>query len=58
MDETTGIDLAGADNYLIGNDISGCGVTSYNNNNCNFEKYEAVALEADCDLPMRIVDLG
>ena len=58
VDEATGIDLAGADNYLIGNDISGCGVTSYNNNNCNFEKYEAVALEADCDLPMRIVDLG
>ena len=53
VDEETGIDMAGADNYLTGNDISGCGVTSYNNNNCNFEKYTGTALGADCDLPAR-----
>lgn len=40
VNEETGIDEGGADNYLTGNDISGGGVTSYNNNNCNFEKYD------------------
>ena len=58
VDESTGIDHGGADNYLIGNDISGCGVTSYNNNNCNFEKYEGAPLESDVDVPARIVELG
>ena len=43
VDEETGIDKAGADNYLTGNDISGCGVTSYNNNNCNCNKYRATS---------------
>ena len=46
VNEETGIDEGGADNYLTGNDISGGGVTSYNNNNCNFEKYDGPAFEA------------
>lgn len=58
VDDSTGVDRAGADNYLIGNDISGCGVTSYNNNNCNFEKYNGQALQDDCDLAPRIVELA
>ena len=51
-------DHGGADNYLIGNDISGGGLTSYNNNNCNFEKYEGTPLEDDCDTDKRIIELG
>ncbi len=58
VDEETGIDHGGADNYLIGNDISGGGLTSYNNNNCNFEKYEGTPLEDDCDTDKRIIELG
>ena len=58
VNEETGIDEGGADNYLTGNDISGGGVTSYNNNNCNFEKYDGPALEDDCSIDARILDLG
>ncbi len=56
VDEKTGIDRAGSDNYLLGDIISGCGVTGYNNNNCNYEKYDGPALEADCNWPARIYD--
>ena len=58
LNEKTGIDEGGADNYLTGNNISGCGVTSYNNNNCNFEKYDGPALEDDCYTDARILNLG
>lgn len=58
VNESTGIDEGGADNFLIGNDISGGGVTSYNNNNCNFEKYTGTALENDCDMPQRIIEFA
>ena len=58
VDEKTGIDHGGADNYLIGNHIYGMGVTGYNNNNCNFEKYEGAPLEDDCDTDKRIIELG
>ena len=27
-------------------------MTSYNNNNCNLEKYEGAALEEDCKCPL------
>ena len=57
VNEKTGIDEGGADNFLIGNDISGGGVTSYNNNNCNFEKYTGTPLEDDKDTDLRIIDL-
>ena len=56
VDEATGIDKAGSDNYLLGTVISGCGVTGYNNNNCNFEKYDGPALVDDCMVPARIFD--
>lgn len=58
VNEKTGIDEGGADNFLTGNDISGGGVTSYNNNNCNFEKYDGPALEDDCYTDARILNLG
>ena len=58
LNEKTGIDEGGADNFLTGNNISGIGVTSYNNNNCNFEKYNGQALEDDCKTDVRILKLG
>ena len=57
VDEKTGIDMGGADNYLLGDVISGCGVTGYNNNNCNYEKYDGPELEDDCYTDSRIIDL-
>ena len=55
VDEDTGIDKAGADNYLLGDVISGGGVTGYNNNICNIEKYDGDALEDDYTWPQRII---
>ncbi len=53
VDEATGIDRAGSDNYLTGNEYSGMGVSGYNNQTCRIEKYEGEALGRDCDLPAR-----
>ena len=55
IDEETGIDRAGSDNYLIGNEYAGFGVSGYNNQICNIEKYTGEALEPDCQWPQRIV---
>ena len=55
VDEKTGIDRAGSDNYLIGAEYGGMGVSGYNNQICNVEKYTGEALGADCDQPQRIV---
>lgn len=57
VDEETGIDKGGADNYLMGHDIYGSGVSGYNNCNCNFEKYDGEELEDDCYTDSRIIDL-
>lgn len=54
IDEKTGIDRGGADNYLIGNDIPSMGISGYNNCNCNFEKYTGTPLEDDYLQPQRI----
>ena len=56
IDEETGIDQAGADNYLIGAEYGGFGVSGYNNQICNIEKYTGDALEPDCEWPQRIVN--
>ena len=53
VDEETGIDMAGSDNYLIGGDYSGMGVSGYNNQICNVEKYTGAPLGRDCDKPAR-----
>ena len=57
IDEETGIDRAGADNYLLGNEISGSGITPYNNINCKIEKYAGEALEDDYLWAQRIIDV-
>ncbi len=56
IDPKTGIDHGGADNYLIGNTMSGMGVSGYNNGNCDFEKYTGEALVADWQRPLPMVD--
>lgn len=53
VDEKTGIDRAGSDNYLLGDEFAGMGVSGYNNQNCNFEKWTGTPLERDCDMPAR-----
>lgn len=53
VDEATGIDKAGSDNYLIGDERSGMGVSGYNNCTCKIEKYNGAALADDCMLPPR-----
>lgn len=57
VDEATGIDHGGSDNYLLGNDIYGMGVSGYNNNNCNFEKYNGPELDDDVNVDKRIIEL-
>ena len=57
VDEKTGIDRGGSDNYLIGTTMSGMGVSGYNNCNCNIEKYTGEALAPDWQRPVCIVDL-
>ena len=53
VDEETGIDRAGSDNYLIGAEYGGMGVSGYNNQVCNIEKYTGEQLGADSALPYR-----
>ncbi|MDR0514584.1 MAG: molybdopterin-dependent oxidoreductase [Coriobacteriaceae bacterium] len=55
VDDSTGIDRAGSDNYLIGTEYGGMGVSGYNNQICNIEKYAALALEPDSEWPQRII---
>lgn len=57
-DEAEGVDRAGTDNVLCGSVTSGMGTSGYNNYNCNFEKYAGEALQPDCELPARVVELA
>ena len=57
IDEETGIDYGGSDNYLLGNEITGSGITPYNNINCNIEKYDGPGLEDDVYTDSRIIEL-
>ena len=54
VDESTGIDRAGADNYLSGQSPNGLGVSGFNSVVCNIEKYDGEQLGADVDEPARI----
>ncbi len=55
VDEATGIDQAGADNYLTGPAPNGQGTSGYNSALCKIEKYTGDALGADADQPLRVV---
>ena len=54
VDEETGIDTAGADNYLTGVICTGQCVSGWNTCICNIEKYSDEPLIADVDKPMRV----
>ncbi|MEG1434225.1 MAG: molybdopterin-dependent oxidoreductase [Gordonibacter sp.] len=58
IDEATGIDKAGSANMLTPTASSGCGVSGYNTNIVNFEKYDKIALDPDAQWPDRVIDLG
>ena len=53
IDEETGIDAGGSDNYLLGGEMSGSGITPYNNINCNIEKYGGPEREGGADTGSR-----
>lgn len=54
VDESTGIDQAGADNYLSAQVPNGLGVSGFNSVICNLQKYDGTALGADVDEPARL----
>ena len=54
VDEETGIDAAGADNYLTGPAPNGQGVSGYNSALCKIEKYTGEALAPDAEQPLRL----
>ncbi|MDR1357846.1 MAG: molybdopterin-dependent oxidoreductase [Coriobacteriales bacterium] len=53
VDESTGIDYAGSDNYVYGTVKSGAGVSGWNSGICNFEK-ASESLIPDVDLPLLV----
>ncbi|MDE8702306.1 molybdopterin-dependent oxidoreductase [Adlercreutzia equolifaciens] len=55
VDEETGIDRAGSDNYLLGAEYGGFGVSGYNNYVCNIEKYDGEPIGLDCDVAPRLI---
>lgn len=55
VDEETGIDRAGADNYLTGQVPNGQGISGFNSVVCKIEKYAGEPLGSDVDEPLRIV---
>lgn len=57
LDEETGIDKSGSDNYLCAPATSGQGVSGYNTQLVNMEKYEGEPLTPDHLWPMRVVKL-
>ena len=56
IDEETGIDRAGSDNILLGPKCAGLGISGYNTNLVNFEKYDGPELEDDWKWPERIIE--
>ena len=57
IDEETGIDHAGACNYLIGDLRSGSGIQAWNSCICKVEKWDGESLPADCLWPQRVIDV-
>ncbi|EPU4434343.1 molybdopterin-dependent oxidoreductase [Morganella morganii] len=55
VDETTGIDMAGADNSLTIQVPTGLGTSGWNTMLCNIEKWHGEQLTDDARLPQRII---
>ncbi len=56
LDHKTGIDHGGADNTLVGTPAYGMGATGYNNNNCNFKKYDGEPLALRHEIPQIVFE--
>ena len=54
VDEETGVEQAGSDNYLTACAATGQGVSGYNSQICKIEKHAGAALDADVAMPPRI----
>ena len=54
-DEDLDLDFGGAENWLEGNEITGGGITPYNNKNCKIEKYDGEPLEDDWKVSNSVV---
>lgn len=50
LDENEEIDQSGSDNWMLAPETSGCGVSGYNTNLVNFEKWNGDALKDDQDV--------
>lgn len=57
LDEKTGIDKSGSDNYLSAPITTGCGVSGYNTQLVNMEKYDGKPLTPDYLWPQRIIKI-
>ncbi|WP_019850296.1 molybdopterin-dependent oxidoreductase [Desulfitobacterium sp. PCE1] len=57
LDEKTGIDKSGSDNYLSAPITTGCGVSGYNTQLVNMEKYDGKPLTPDYLWPQRIINI-
>lgn len=57
INQTTGIDSSGSDNILCAPETSGGGVSGYNTNLVNFEKYQGTPLTPDCLWPQRMIKI-
>ena len=55
VDEETGIDQAGSENYITGNVATGLGVDGYNSLNVQVEKWTGDPIPADMDVPQTIL---
>jgi anaerobic dimethyl sulfoxide reductase subunit A len=58
IDSQTGIDKAGNENILCESVTTGSGVSGYNTNIANFEKYDEMTLDEDCLWPQRIIEFA
>ena len=56
VDESSGIDLAGCANYLVGPDHPGSGIQAWNSCNVRVEKWDGKPLDPDCAWPQRVVE--
>lgn len=54
VDEESGVEQAGSDNFLTACAATGQGVSGYNSQICKIEKYSGASIQADVDMPLRI----
>ena len=55
IDEATGIDRSGSENYITGNVARGLGCSGYNTLNVEVSKYDGEAIPEDVEIPQTIL---